>query len=91
MDGVCGRNGKQNHPYRQHIHRQSVAAERTEETGSDLKANSEYEQHQTELLYERKHYGINPETEMAKQDTHKEDPHAADGQTFDLEFTQEKS
>ena len=75
----------------QQVELESSLLERMEKTRADLKTYREHEQNQAEVLHETEHGRIDPESEMAQDDGHEQDPGRTDGNTFDLELSKIQS
>ena len=70
-----------------HIHRQTVFAERMEKTGTHLQADGKDKKNQAEILDERQHYGIDSQSQMPQEDSHKQNPSRSQGYSLHFEFT----
>ena len=62
-----------------------------EESRTYLQTDGKNEEDESEVLDERQHHGIDPQTQMPKQDAHKQNPRTPKRNTLDLELAQEKA
>ena len=74
VDGQRHEDAEQDHARREQVETHAALAERLEETGTDLHADGEYEQDESEFFHEGQRGRIGAQAEMAEQDAEEQDP-----------------
>ena len=91
MDKICCQDGKDYKSDGKQIHRQAVFPERAEKARCHLETNGKDKQDKAEILYEFQHRRVDPEAEMAQENTHEQYPRRTKGYSLDFEPAQVKT